>query len=109
MGLVQSKTNPAVKQSINEDVKNYKVVIYSKSYCPHCTRAKSLFNKQFPNIPIRVYELDKVPGGSEIQSTLLGMTGQRTVPSVWINGKHIGGNDDTQAAFRSGSLSQMLS
>lgn len=28
------------------------------------------------------------------------MTGQRTVPSVWVNGKHIGGNDETQRTFR---------
>ena len=34
--------------------------------------------------------------GADIQNTLKSMTGQSTVPNVWINGKHIGGNDDTQ-------------
>lgn len=36
------------------------------------------------------------------------MTGQRTVPSVFIAGKHLGGNDASQAAYRSGALMEML-
>jgi len=82
--------------------------VYSKSHCPYCTSTKSLFSQKFPNVTVNVVELNKTSDGSAIQSTLLGMTGQRTVPSVWVNGKHIGGNDDTQAAFRSGSLQEML-
>ena len=30
-----------------------------------------------------------------MQAALLEKTGQRTVPNVFINGKHIGGHDDT--------------
>merc|ERR1740130_1691836 len=36
------------------------------------------------------------------------MTQQRTVPSVFISGQHIGGNDDTQQAARSGKLAELL-
>ena len=32
----------------------------------------------------------------------------RTVPNVFINGKHLGGNDDTQKAARSGKLKKLL-
>lgn len=46
--------------------------------------------------------------GAEIQSALLDISGQRTVPNVFIKGKHLGGNDDTQAAARSGKLEEML-
>ena len=35
--------------------------------------------------------------GADIQNTLKSMTGQSTVPNVWIAGKHIGGNSDIQA------------
>ena len=42
--------------------------------------------------------------GAEIQAELLAMTKQRTVPNVFVNGKHIGGNDDTQAAIKSGAF-----
>ena len=32
------------------------VALFSKSYCPYCRRAKSLFQSQFPNVPVKVYE-----------------------------------------------------
>jgi hypothetical protein len=35
-------------------------------------------------------------------------TGQRTVPSVWVGGKHIGGCDDTHALHSSGKLVPMI-
>ncbi|KAF8323797.1 hypothetical protein DL93DRAFT_2069813 [Clavulina sp. PMI_390] len=46
--------------------------------------------------------------GPEIQSYLLSKTGQRTVPSVWIHGQHIGGNDDFQSANRIGKVKKLL-
>ena len=36
------------------------------------------------------------------------MTGQGTVPNVFIRGKHLGGNDDTQKAHAEGRLSLLL-
>jgi len=47
--------------------------------------------------------------GSAIQNTLAEITGQRTVPNVWVKGKFIGGNDDIHALLRSGKLKEMLS
>jgi len=46
--------------------------------------------------------------GSEIQDELLSMTGQNTVPNVFVKGEHIGGNDDTQAASKSGKINELL-
>jgi len=43
-----------------------------------------------------------------MQAYLKAKTGQSTVPSVWIGGKHVGGCDDTQAAAKSGKLKAML-
>ena len=84
------------------------IVIFSKTYCPYCSRAKSLFASQFPSNQTKVLELDQMQNGSEIQSTLASMTGQRTVPSVWVKGTFIGGNDDTQKLYQSGKLNEML-
>jgi glutaredoxin 3 len=60
------------------------------------------------NIDAKVYELDNMDNGADIQSALLDISGQRTVPNVFVKGKHLGGNDDTQAAARSGKLEEML-
>lgn len=46
--------------------------------------------------------------GSALQDALEELTGQRTVPNVLIQKKHIGGNSDVQALFKSGKLADLL-
>jgi len=55
-----------------------------------------------------VFELDERDDGDAIQHELARMTGQRTVPNVFVHGKHLGGNDDTEAAARAGRLQELL-
>jgi glutaredoxin 3 len=38
----------------------------------------------------------------------LEITGQKTVPNVFVNGKHIGGCDDTLAAIASGKFKELI-
>ena len=84
------------------------VVIWSKSYCGYCTRTKNVFKESpFKDVDVQVHEIDNKQGRA-IQSTLTQMTGQRTVPMVFINGSLIGGDSDTQAALREGKLHKML-
>ena len=77
-------------------------MVYSKSYCPFCVATKDLLRGK--NIAFEVVELDQVPDGAQIQAALAQKSGQRTVPNVWINGEHIGGNSDLQALNQSGQL-----
>lgn len=51
-----------------------------------------------------VIELDEREDGGAIQQALAEQTGQRTVPSVFLNGEHIGGCDDTLAAVKKGTF-----
>ncbi len=46
---------------------------------------------------------------SQVQDALLKMTGGRSVPRVFVDGKFIGGGDDTAAMARDGRLKEMLS
>ena len=82
------------------------VVVFSKSSCPFCKRTKALFDGK--KIEYKAIELNQIDNGQEIQDALLELTGQRTVPNVFIKGEHLGGNDDTQAAAASGKLDEML-
>jgi len=53
-----------------------------------------------PSINIHVIELNEMNNpsdGSMIQQYLATKTGQRTVPNIFINSKHVGGNSDLQA------------
>ena len=36
------------------------------------------------------------------------ISGQRTVPNIFINGKHLGGNSDLCNAMQDGSLADIL-
>ena len=60
------------------------------------------------NQDYKVIELDQIAKGSAIQNGLQELTGQRTVPNVFINGKHIGGNSDIQALHSQGKLKPLL-
>ncbi|KAF3928987.1 Glutaredoxin-C2 [Dactylella cylindrospora] len=71
------------------------VAVFSKSYCPYCRASKALLTEL--NANFTVMELDLVDDGSEIQNALAEISGQRTVPNIYIGGKHIGGNSDLQS------------
>lgn len=43
-----------------------------------------------------------------MQDALLDITGGRSVPRVFINGKFLGGGDDTAAAASNGTLEKLL-
>ena len=81
-------------------------MIFSKSYCPFANRAKKMFTDA--GITGHIIEMDQVQGGDTMQNTLKDLSGQRTVPNVYINGKHVGGCDHTIAAFQNGQMKEML-
>ena len=112
MGGMSSKAkiaDPELKNYVESEVKKNQIVVWSKTYCSYCSRTKALFQKpEFEGCTVKVHELDQISNGNAIQSLLAVMTGQRTVPSVWISGQFLGGNDDTQAAYRSGKLQKLL-
>ena len=100
------QASDSAKKQIESLVSAHKVQIFSKSYCPYCRRAKGIFDDA--GIPYNALELDQAPNGAEIQSTLAGITGQRTVPSVWINGKFVGGSDKVAELSAKGLLAGMV-
>merc|ERR1719440_594 len=96
----------ALEDTIQQTIARDTVVIYSKSWCPYCTECKALFDEM--SQPYTAIELDQREDGGELQAALLEMTQQRTVPNVFVGGQHVGGNDDTQQAARSGKLAALL-
>ncbi|CAM9165777.1 unnamed protein product [Heterosigma akashiwo] len=91
---------------IESEINSKDIVVFSKTFCPFCSSTKQLFSGM--NVDFTVIELDQRGDGGEIQKALLDKTGQRTVPNVFVKGTHVGGNDDTQAAARSGKLNELL-
>ncbi|EKX48629.1 hypothetical protein GUITHDRAFT_105774 [Guillardia theta CCMP2712] len=87
-------------------IKSNKVMVFSKSYCPFCNKAKSTLDGL--GVKYEAMELDKRADGSDIQDYMLSLTGARSVPRVFVGGKFVGGGDDVVAKAKSGELQAML-
>ncbi|XP_073012782.1 monothiol glutaredoxin-S10 [Typha latifolia] len=97
-----------LEESVKKTVSENPVVIYSKTWCSYSSEVKLLF-KRIGVEPL-VIELDQLgPQGPQLQKVLERLTGQSTVPNVFIGGNHIGGCTDTVKLHRRGELSTMLS
>ena len=77
--------------------------IYTTTYCGYCTRAKRLLDrKQLP------YEEIDVTYDDEKRDWLVGATGRRTVPQIFIGEEAIGGSDELHALEAQGRLDALL-
>lgn len=81
-----------VKSLVDKAIADNKVVVFSKTYCPYCKRAKSYLAEDTKDIEI--LELDEREDGAAIQAYLKELNGQGTVPHVYINKEFIGGSSD---------------
>jgi anaphase-promoting complex subunit 7 len=84
------------KSKIEEEVKSEPVVIYTYALSPFCIEAKKLLD----NLDIDYREIslggEWIPGliaqgGSQKRAALLDLTGQSSLPNIFIGGKSIGG------------------
>jgi glutaredoxin 3 len=90
---------------------NHQVTMFSFTSCPFCRRAKDYLDSE--NISYVSMELDELPDneGNEIRAMLGRKTRRTSVPSIFINGKYIGGCNDGPGLLplgESGELEKML-
>jgi glutaredoxin 3 len=80
------------------------IVIYTKSWCPYCVRAKSLLKKK--NQTFREIGID---GKADLRAEMIKKAGgASTVPQIFIGPRHVGGCDDLVALERKGELDALL-
>ena len=72
-----------------------KVLIYTGPSCPFCVAAKSLLKSK--NVSFDEINLGEDP--SKMDEMLKKSGGRRTVPQIFIRGKHIGGYNDLMTYF----------
>ena len=80
------------------------VEIYTWSTCPYCSRAKDLLDRK--KVDYVEYNLDGDDAGRAKMIERTG--GHRTLPQIYIQGKHVGGCDDLHALDAAGKLEPML-
>ncbi|KAH7923781.1 glutaredoxin [Leucogyrophana mollusca] len=98
----------AVKDTVETAINGNTITVFSKTWCPYCAKAKKTIAQTFPNLKTEIVELDKLDEGDEIQNYLQTLTGQRSVPNIFINKKHVGGSDDFHAKLASGQVKTLL-
>jgi len=105
-----SMEKTAVQSKIEEVIALQPVVLFSKSTCPLCQKAKDAFRQSGLSKPL-VYEIDKLDRdvADQIQDHLLALTGASSVPRVFIGHKFIGGGDETASLAETGELKSMIS
>ena len=81
-----------------------RVEIYTKFFCPYCTRAKALLDRK----GVAYDEHDITMGGPGRAEMLSRANGRSTVPQIFIGDTHVGGSDDLAAAESSGELDRLL-
>ena len=81
-----------------------RVEIYTKFFCPYCSRAKKLLGEK----GVEFEEYDITMGGEKRAEMLQRANGRHTVPQIFIDGRHVGGSDDLAALEREGQLDPLL-
>ena len=81
-----------------------KVVIYTGIRCAHCDWAVALLNKK--NVNFVEYNINKDP--TKRDEMLKKSNGARTVPQIFIDDYHVGGNRELPTLNREDKLNSLL-
>ncbi|KAL4228231.1 Glutaredoxin-2 [Mactra antiquata] len=103
-----------IKAEVDGWISGKKVMMFSKTYCPYCKKAKAVFQKYMKDLTLskddyEVVEIDEMNECDEIQDYLKELTKARSVPRVFINGECIGGWDETRRLDSKDKLKDLLS
>ncbi len=79
------------------------VTMSATGWCPYCARARALLERK----GVRWHEID-VEAEPGARAEMIEKSGRRTVPQIFIRGRHVGGSDDLHELDRSGGLDALL-
>jgi glutaredoxin 3 len=79
------------------------VTMYTTSWCPYCSRARSLLKSK--GVVFQDIDVEEAP---EKRAEMQARSGRRTVPQIFIGDQHVGGCDDLHALEDAGKLDALL-
>lgn len=79
------------------------IVIYTTTYCPYCVAAKRFLQQR----GLEFEEID-VTDADDLRQWLVEVSGQRTVPQIFIHGRPIGGYTELVELAQNGELEALL-
>jgi glutaredoxin 3 len=80
------------------------VTIYTRAFCPYCTRALHL-------LQAKGVDFTEIDAGMDVEKRreMIQRSGRTTYPQIFVGERHIGGCDDMMALERAGQLDPLLS
>ncbi|CAD7970313.1 unnamed protein product [Amoebophrya sp. A120] len=106
------------QESVDAAIRDNKLVVFSKEWCPFCRKAKDTLQTILDSdtTKYKVLELESVDRRSlvaplhldDIQDYFKQLAGTRTVPKVFLEGKCLGGGDEMVSMARTGQLQALL-
>jgi glutaredoxin 3 len=81
-----------------------KVTIYTRPFCPYCTRAVSVLRSKGADLT----EIEAGMDPDRRDEMIRRSGGGRTYPQIFVGERHIGGCDDMLALDRAGGLDPLL-
>jgi len=87
------------------------VVLFALEWCEFCWSVRKMFAHY--DIPYRAVDLDSVAyqdnnWGGNIRKAIEADTGLKTIPQIYIGGKHVGGATDLFDGVKDGTITKML-
>lgn len=81
-----------------------KVTIYTRPFCPYCSRAVALLNEKGA-------DFTEIEAGMDptLRQEMMQRSGRNTFPQIFVGDQHIGGCDDMMALEEQGKLDSLLS
>lgn len=81
-----------------------RALMYCTATCPFCHSAERLLAQK----GVRDLERVRVDLEPARREEMMRLSGRRTVPQIWIGGRHVGGCDDLHALEEAGELDSLL-
>ena len=79
------------------------VIVYTRAFCPYCTRAVALLQRK----GVDVTEIDAT-GDPQKREEMINRSGRWTFPQIFVGETHVGGCDDLHALEQVGGLEPLL-
>jgi len=81
-----------------------RIEIYTTMLCPYCYRAKKLLSQHGADFT----EIDVMAEPERRREMIERAAGRRTVPQIFIDGRHVGGCEELYALDAAGKLAPLL-
>ena len=102
--LFSAICKPAYAQRLTEIIGEKQATVFSTGYCPYCTKAKKLLDKN--EVEYKEIMLDEISGVDqmEVANCLYGADKRRFVPFVYLNQERLGSYGELHQMDSKGTL-----